>query len=120
MVAHFLCQSLPFSSSCDLTDFPFVEHTVPCANVRDNGVRASDADSDEVVWSRVQDGIIVSTLVGMVVVVSADVAVTWFVNQFRVWWCDSGVHDNGLVDGVHVAFGACSVPRRWVVGEAGW
>ena len=119
-VTHNLCQPLPFSSRFDLMDFLLEEHTVPPADVSDNGVRAGDADSGEVFRSRVEDSVVVSTLVDMVVVVPADLAEPWFVSQFLVWWCDGGVHDDSLVEGVHVAFGACSVPRRWVVGEAGW
>ena len=101
-------------------DFRLEEHTVPPADVSDNGVRAGDADSDEVFRSRVQDSVVVSTLVDMVVVVPADLAEPWFVSQFLVWWCDGGVHGDGLVGGVNIASGAWSLPGSWVVGEASW
>ena len=101
-------------------DFLLREHTVPRADVSDNGVRAGDADSGEVFRSRVQDNVVVSTLVDMVVVVPADLAEPWFVSQFLVWWCDGSVHRDGLVGGVDIASGARSLPGNWVVCGEGW
>ena len=49
-------------------------------------------------------------MVGVVLVVSANVAVARLSNLFVVWWCDSGVHNDSLVERVLVAFGALSMP----------
>ena len=49
-------------------------------------------------------------MVGVVLVVSANVAVAWFVDQFLVWWCNCGVDNDSQVEGVLVGFGAGSVP----------
>ena len=49
-------------------------------------------------------------MVGVVLVVSANVAVARFFDLFMVWWCDNGVHSDSLVERVLVAFGALSMP----------
>ena len=49
-------------------------------------------------------------MVGVVLVVSADVAVASFIDLFVVWLCDNGVHDDCLVGWVLLAFGALSMP----------
>ena len=109
-VAHLLGQLLPLFPGSDLVDFMIVEHAVTRTDARDDRVGTGDADSDEVVGGRAQDGVDVPTMVGVVMVVSADVAVTWFVDLFMVWRCNSGVHNDSLVEKVLVAFGACSMP----------
>ena len=109
-VAHLLGQLLPLFPGCGLVDFIIVEHAVACTNARDDRVGTGGADSDELIGGRVQDGVDVPTVVGVVMVVSADVAVTWFVDLFMVWRCNSGVHNDSLVERVLVAFGACSMP----------
>ena len=83
-VAHLLGQLLPIFLGCDHVDFMIVEHAVARTNVRDDRIGTGDADSDEVVGGRVQDGVDVPTMVGVVLVVSANVAVARFVDQFLV------------------------------------
>jgi len=83
-VAHLMGQLLPLFPVCDPVDFFIVEHAVACTNARDDRVCTGDADSGKVVGGRVQDGVDVPTMVGVVLVVSANVAVARFVDQFLV------------------------------------
>jgi hypothetical protein len=109
-IAHLMGQLLPLFPVSNPVDFFFVEHAVACTKARDDRVGTGDADSGKVVVGRVQDGVDVTTVVGEVLVVSADVAVARCDIEFLVWWCNCGVDNDSLVDGVLVAFGTCSVP----------
>ena len=119
-IAYFSCHTLPFISRFDSTDFCFVERAIPRADVSDDGIRESDAHRFDVVRGRVQNRVFVLAFVDMVAVVPANHAVAWFVDQFWMCWCDSGVHNYGLVGWVHVGSGACSLPGRWVICEVKW
>jgi hypothetical protein len=109
-VAHRLGKLLPLFLGFDVVDLFIVEHPIACADVSNDGVSNRNPDPGQISSRGIHDSVEVPTVVEWVLVVPADVAVAAFIDLFVVWLCNNGVHDDCLMGGVFLAFGALSMP----------